>query len=59
MRKEQVGVGREENLDLHLYLCEDCGNKWYDAADVIALVVSYGTLVAKPTTAGGETNVKT
>ena len=46
-KKEHVEIGRAEPLDLYLYTCQDCGNKWYDAADVIALVVSYGAQTAK------------
>jgi hypothetical protein len=42
MTRETVGVGKAEPLDLHLYACLDCGDRWYDACDVIALVVSYG-----------------
>jgi len=30
----------EGELDLPLFRCENCGAKWYDASDVIALVVS-------------------
>lgn len=45
MTKETVGVGKAEPLDLHLYTCQDCGDRWYDAVNVIALVVSYGANV--------------
>jgi uncharacterized Zn finger protein len=31
----------EGELDLPLFRCENCGAKWYDAADVVALVVIY------------------
>jgi uncharacterized Zn finger protein len=29
------------DLDLPLFRCENCGAKWYDASDVIPIVVIY------------------
>lgn len=37
---ETVAISEGE-LDLPLFRCENCGAKWYDAGDVISLVVSY------------------
>jgi uncharacterized Zn finger protein len=34
-------VVSEGELDLPLFRCENCGAKWYDACDVVSLVVIY------------------
>jgi len=37
---ETITISQGE-LDLSLFRCENCGAKWYDSSDVIALVASY------------------
>jgi len=51
--RDEVG---ESELDLPLFRCENCGTKWYDASDVVSLVLIYRLQFSGPEKSGSESD---